>query len=108
MLGLATGGVAVVCPPFQSRLSKHYYSSAQQHHHATGTFDMREMGVYAGNAQDICYFLYRRSQPAGCGRCPDSGAKTQFNNALDKQPLLFVLVIITVFMTAFYMFRLSS
>jgi NADH-quinone oxidoreductase subunit L len=75
--------------------------------HATGTFDMREMGGLR-KVMPWTTGLFIVASLSLSGIWPFSGfwSKDQIlSSALDKQPVLFALVLITVFMTAFYIFR---
>ena len=109
MLGLATGGVAVgIFHLFNHAFFKALlFLGAGSINHATGTFDMREMGGLR-KAMPKTFATFCIGAASLAGLWPLSGFWSKdaiLSNALDKQPLLFVLVIITVFMTAFYMFR---
>ena len=109
MLGLATGGVAVgIFHLFNHAFFKALlFLGAGSINHATGTFDMREMGGLR-KAMPKTYATFLIGAASLAGLWPLSGFWSKdaiLSNALDKQPLLFVLVLITVFMTAFYMFR---
>jgi NADH-quinone oxidoreductase subunit L len=109
MLGLATGGVAVgIFHLFNHAFFKALlFLGAGSINHATGTFDMREMGGLR-KAMPKTFATFCIGAASLAGIWPLSGFWSKdaiLTNALDKQPLLFVLVIITVFMTAFYMFR---
>ena len=109
MLGLATGGVAVgIFHLFNHAFFKALlFLGAGSINHATGTFDMREMGGLR-KAMPKTYATFLIGAASLAGLWPLSGFWSKdaiLTNALDKQPLLFVLVLITVFMTAFYMFR---
>src|SRR5271157_779993 len=109
MLGLATGGVAVgIFHLFNHAFFKALlFLGAGSINHATQTFDMREMGGLR-KAMPRTFATFCIGAASLAGLWPLSGFWSKdaiLSNALDKQPLLFVLVIITVFMTAFYMFR---
>jgi len=109
MLGLATGGVAIgIFHLFNHAFFKALlFLGAGSINHATGTFDMREMGGLR-KAMPKTFATFCIGAASLAGLWPLSGFWSKdaiLSNALDKQPLLFVLVIITVFMTAFYMFR---
>jgi NADH-quinone oxidoreductase subunit L len=109
MLGLATGGVFTgIFYLFNHAFFKALlFLGAGSINHATGTLDMREMG---GLRKKIpwtfaCFTLAALSL---AGIWPMSGFFSKegvLSSALDKQPLLFGLAIITTFLTAFYIFR---
>jgi len=107
MLGLATGGVAVgIFHLFNHAFFKACYSSARQYHHATQTFDMREMGgLRKAMPKTYITFLIAATSLAVFGRSPVSGVRRDSVTGVRQAAIIFVLVLITVFMTAFYMFR---
>ncbi len=75
--------------------------------HSTGTFDMRLMGGLR-KAMPWTYATFLIGSLSLAGIWPLSGFWSKdeiLAEALHAQPVLFVLAIITVFMTAFYMFR---
>ncbi len=75
--------------------------------HATGTFDMREMGGLR-KVMPWTFALFLIGSLALCGIWPLSGFWSKdaiLSSAWDAQKVLFMLAMITVFMTAFYMFR---
>jgi NADH-quinone oxidoreductase subunit L len=109
MLGLATGGVAIgIFHLFNHAFFKALlFLGAGSVNHATGTFDMREMGGLR-KAMPWTSSLFVIAALSLAGIWPLSGFWSKdevLASALDKQPVLFVLAIITVFMTAFYIFR---
>ena len=109
MLGLATGGVAVgIFHLFNHAFFKALlFLGAGSINHATQTFDMREMGGLR-KAMPKTYITFLIAATSLAGIWPLSGFWSKdaiLSQALDKQPIIFVLVLITVFMTAFYMFR---
>jgi NADH-quinone oxidoreductase subunit L len=109
MLGLATGGVAVgIFHLFNHAFFKALlFLGAGSINHATKTFDMREMGgLHKAMPRTFATFLIGAASLAGLWPLSGFWSKDAIlADALDKQPILFVLVLITVFMTAFYMFR---
>jgi NADH:ubiquinone oxidoreductase subunit 5 (subunit L)/multisubunit Na+/H+ antiporter MnhA subunit len=110
MLGLATGGVAVgIFHLFNHAFFKALlFLGAGSVNHATGTFDMREMGGLR-KVMPWTYGLFIIASLSLAGIWPLAGFWSKdevLAAALDKQPVLFVMAMITVFMTAFYMFRL--
>ena len=109
MLGLATGGVAVgIFHLFNHAFFKALlFLGAGSINHATGTFDMREMGGLR-KVMPWTYALFVIASFSLAGIWPLSGFWSKdeiLALALAKQPALFALALITVFMTAFYMFR---
>jgi NADH-quinone oxidoreductase subunit L len=75
--------------------------------HATGTFDMRLMGGLR-KAMPWTYATFLIGSLSLAGIWPLSGFWSKdeiLAKTLEANPVLFVLVMITVFMTAFYIFR---
>ncbi len=75
--------------------------------HATGTFDMRLMGGLR-KAMPWTYATFLIGSLSLAGIWPLSGFWSKdeiLAKALEANPILFTLVMITVFMTAFYIFR---
>ena len=75
--------------------------------HATGTFDMRLMGGLR-KAMPWTYITFIIAAISLAGIWPFAGFWSKdeiLAVALQQQPILFVLAILTVFMTAFYIFR---
>ncbi len=75
--------------------------------HATGTFDIREMGGLR-KAMPWTYFTFLIASLSIAGIWPLSGFWSKegiLAQAWESTPILFYLAMITVFMTAFYMFR---
>ncbi len=109
MLGLGVGGVAIgIFHLFNHAFFKALlFLGAGSVNHATGTFDMRLMG----GLRKVMPWTYATFVIAGlslAGIWPLSGFWSKDEiliSSLDKQPILFYLAMITVFMTAFYMFR---
>jgi len=109
MLGLGTGGVAIgIFHLFNHAFFKALlFLGAGSVNHATGTFDMRLMGGLR-KVMPWTYATFLIAALSLAGIWPLSGFWSKDEiliGALDKQPVLFVLAMITVFMTAFYMFR---
>jgi NADH-quinone oxidoreductase subunit L len=109
MLGLATGGVAIgIFHLFNHAFFKALlFLGSGSVNHATGTFDMREMGGLR-KIMPWTYGLFLIGSLSLAGIWPLAGFWSKdevLASALEKQPILFALAIITVFMTAFYMFR---
>ena len=75
--------------------------------HATGTFDMRLMGgLRKVMPWTYATFLIGSLSLAGIWPLAGFWSKDEILiSAMENQPFLFVLVMITVFMTAFYIFR---
>ncbi len=109
MLGLATGGVAVgMFHLFNHAFFKGLlFLGSGSVNHATGTFDMRKMG----GLRKIMPWTYRTFLIASismAGLWPLAGFWSKdeiLATAWHEQPLLFWLALATVFMTAFYIFR---
>jgi NADH-quinone oxidoreductase subunit L len=109
MLGLATGGVAIgIFHLFNHAFFKALlFLGSGSVNHATGTFDMRKMGGLR-KVMPWTFGLFVIASLSLAGIWPLAGFWSKdevLASALEKQPLLFALAIITVFMTAFYMFR---
>ena len=109
MLGLGTGGVAIgIFHLFTHAFFKALlFLGAGSVNHATGTFDMRLMGgLRKMMPWTYATFLIGSLSLAGIWPLAGFWSKDEILiGSLDKQPILFVLAMITVFMTAFYMFR---
>ena len=75
--------------------------------HVTGTFDMRKMGgLRKYMPWTYATFLIGSLSLAGIWPLAGFWSKDEILRvALENQPILFALALITVFMTAFYMFR---
>jgi len=109
MLGLGVGGVAIgIFHLFNHAFFKALlFLGAGSVNHATGTFDMRLMG---GLRKVIpwTYATFVIGSLSLAGIWPLSGFWSKDEIvviALERQPILGYLAMITVFMTAFYMFR---
>jgi len=109
MLGLGTGGVAVGI----FHLFTHAYFKALLFmgsgsvNHATGTFDMRLMGgLRKYMPWTYATFVIGSLSLAGIWPLAGFWSKDEILiSALASQPILFWMAMITVFLTAFYMFR---
>ncbi len=75
--------------------------------HATGTFDMRQMGgLYKTMPWTYATFLIGSISLAGIWPLAGFWSKDEIlASALEANPVIFCLALITVFLTAFYMFR---
>jgi NADH-quinone oxidoreductase subunit L len=109
MLGLGVGGVAIgIFHLFNHAFFKALlFLGAGSVNHATGTFDMRQMGGLR-KVMPWTYATFLIASLSIAGIWPLSGfwSKDEILAAsLQSQPILFVLAMLTVFMTAFYMFR---
>ncbi len=109
MLGLATGGMAVgiihlVNHAFFKCL---LFLGAGSVNHSTGTFDMREMGGLRKTMPwTFATFLIASLSLAGIWPLSGFWSKDDIVvSAFANNPILFYLSMITVFMTAFYIFR---
>ena len=109
MLGLGTGGVAIgIFHLFNHAFFKALlFLGAGSVNHATGTFDMRQMGGLR-KVMPWTYATFVIASLSIAGIWPLSGFWSKdeiLASSLAAQPVLFVLAMLTVFMTAFYMFR---
>ena len=109
MLGLGTGGVAIgIWHLFNHAFFKALlFLGAGSVNHATGTFDMRQMGGLK-KYMPWTYVTFVIASLSIAGIWPLSGFWSKDEiviSAFEHQPVLFYLAMITVFMTAFYMFR---
>jgi NADH-quinone oxidoreductase subunit L len=109
MLGLGVGGVAIgIFHLFNHAFFKALlFLGAGSVNHSTGTFDMREMGgLRKAMPWTFATFLIAAISLAGIWPLAGFWSKDEIlAYALANNPILFSLAIITVFMTAFYMFR---
>jgi len=109
MLGLGVGGIAIgIFHLFNHAFFKALlFLGAGSVNHATGTFDMREMGgLRKFMPWTYATFLIASISIAGIWPLAGFWSKDEIlASALENQPILFYLAMITVFMTAFYMFR---
>ena len=109
MLGLGVGGIAIgIFHLFNHAFFKALlFLGAGSVNHATGTFDMRQMGgLRKIMPWTYATFLIASLSLAGIWPLAGFWSKDEIlASALENQPVLFVLAMITVFMTAFYMFR---
>ncbi len=109
MLGLGAGGIAIgIFHLFNHAFFKALlFLGAGSVNHATGTFDMREMGgLRKFMPWTYSTFLIASLSIAGIWPLAGFWSKDEIlASALENQPVLFVLAMLTVFMTAFYMFR---
>ncbi len=108
MLGLGTGGIAIgIFHLFNHAFFKALlFLGAGSVNHSTGTFDMREMGGLR-KAMPWTYATFLIGSLSLAGIWPLSGfwSKDEIVANAQSNPILFYLAMITVFMTAFYMFR---
>ena len=109
MLGLGTGGVAVgIFHLFTHAFFKALlFMGSGSVNHATGTFDMRLMGGLK-KYMPWTYWTFLIGSLSLAGIWPLAGFWSKDEiliTSLANQPVLFWLAIITVFLTAFYMFR---
>jgi len=109
MLGLGAGGVAIgIFHLFNHAFFKALlFLGAGSVNHATGTFDMRLMGgLRKVMPWTYATFLIGGLSLAGIWPLAGFWSKDEILlESMHNQPLMFYLVMITVFMTAFYMFR---
>jgi len=109
MLGLGAGGIAIgIFHLFNHAFFKALlFLGAGSVNHATGTFDIREMGGLR-KFMPWTYATFVIASLSIAGIWPLSGFWSKdeiLASSLINQPILFYLAMITVFMTAFYMFR---
>jgi len=109
MLGLGVGGVAIgIFHLFNHAFFKCLlFLGAGSVNHSTGTFDMREMGGLR-KAMPWTYATFLIASLSIAGIWPLSGFWSKDEivvSAFANNPILFYLAMVTVFMTAFYMFR---
>jgi NADH-quinone oxidoreductase subunit L len=109
MLGLGVGGVVIgIFHLFNHAFFKGLlFLGAGSVNHATGTFDMRKMGGLR-KIMPVTFGTFLIASVSMAGIWPLSGFWSKdeiLASALHEQPILFWLALITVFMTAFYMFR---
>ena len=109
MLGLGVGGVAVgIFHLFTHAFFKALlFLGSGSVNHGTGTFDMRLMGGLR-KAMPWTYITFVIGSLSLAGIWPLAGFWSKDEiliSAFAHNPILFTLAIITVFMTAFYMFR---
>jgi len=109
MLGLGTGGIAIgIFHLFNHAFFKALlFLGAGSVSHATGTFDMRLMGGLR-KVMPWTYVTFVIASLSLAGIWPLAGFWSKdeiLAFSLANQPVLFALALITVFMTAFYMFR---
>ncbi|MBI4187410.1 MAG: NADH-quinone oxidoreductase subunit L [Chloroflexi bacterium] len=109
MLGLGTGGVAIgIFHLFNHAFFKALlFLGAGSVNHATGTFDMRQMGGLR-RAMPWTYATFVIGALSLAGIWPLSGFWSKdeiLASSLAAQPALFYLALATVLMTAFYIFR---
>jgi NADH-quinone oxidoreductase subunit L len=110
MLGLAAGGVAVgIFHLFTHAFFKAllFLGAGSVSHASGGTFDMRKMGgLRKFMPWTYTTFLIGSLSLAGIWPLAGFWSKDEIlMKALENQPIVFVLAMLTVFMTAFYMFR---
>ena len=109
MLGLGVGGIAIgIFHLFNHAFFKALlFLGAGSVNHATGTFDIREMGGLR-KAMPWTYVTFLIASLSIAGIWPLSGFWSKDEivvSSFANNPILFYLAMITVFMTAFYMFR---
>ncbi|AQW62465.1 NADH-quinone oxidoreductase subunit L [Dehalococcoides mccartyi] len=110
MLGLGTGGIAIgIFHLFNHAFFKSLlFLGSGSVNHATGTFDIREMGGLS-KPMPVTSGTFLIASLSLAGIWPLSGFFSKdeiLAGAMDGQSILFILALITVFLTAFYMFRL--
>jgi NADH-quinone oxidoreductase subunit L len=109
MIGLATGGVAVgIFHLFNHAFFKALlFMGAGSVSHAVGTFDMREMGGLR-KAMPWTFATFLMGSLSLAGVWPFSGFFSKeeiLGRSLERNPVFFAVLLLTAFMTAFYIFR---
>jgi len=109
MLGLGVGGVAIgIFHLFTHAFFKSLlFLGAGSVNHATGTFDMRKMGgLRKFMPWTFATFVIASLSLSGIWPLAGFWSKDEILlRSLDSNTILYALAMITVFMTAFYMFR---
>lgn len=109
MLGIGLGGVWVgIFHLFTHAFFKALlFMGAGSVSHSTHTFDMREMGGLGRKMPFTCItFIAGALSLSGLWPLAGFFSKEEIlGSALESQPILFGIVLATVFLTAFYMFR---
>ena len=109
MIGLATGGVAVgIFHLFNHAFFKSLlFMGAGSVSHAVGTFDMREMGGLAKKLPwTFATFLIASLSLSGVWPFAGFFSKEEIlGSTLENNPFFFAVLLITAFLTAFYIFR---
>ncbi len=109
MLGLGTGGVAVgIFHLYNHAFFKALlFLGAGSVNHASGTFDIREMGgLRKYMPWTFATFLLAALSLAGIWPLSGFWSKDEvLLSALEQRPLIFYLALVTVPLTAFYIFR---
>ena len=110
MLGLGVGGIAIgIFHLFNHAFFKGLlFLGSGSVNHASGTFDMRRMGGLR-KVMPWTYATFVIASLSMVGIWPLSGFWSKdeiLSSSLSSQPVLFWLAMITVFMTAFYTFRM--
>jgi NADH-quinone oxidoreductase subunit L len=109
MVGLATGGIWVgIFHLFNHAFFKALlFLGAGSLSHATDSFDMRQMGGLK-KYMPWTFATFIAASLSLSGIWPFSGFFSKeeiLTSTLDKQPAIFIILLLTAFMTAFYMFR---
>lgn len=109
MLGLGVGGITVgIFHLFNHAFFKALlFLGAGSVNHSTGTFDMRQMGgLRKAMPWTFATFVVAALSLAGIWPLSGFWSKDEILLfSLEHQPVLFALALVTVFMTAFYIFR---
>ena len=108
LLGLGVGGVSVgIFHLFNHAFFKALlFLGAGNIGHATATFDMRQMGGL-GKKMPWTFACFVVASLSLAGIYPLSGfwSKDEIISSASEEPVLFYMALVTVFFTAFYMFR---
>ncbi|XUX01126.1 MAG: NADH-quinone oxidoreductase subunit L [Dehalogenimonas sp.] len=109
MLGLGTGGIAIAMFHLMNHafFKSLLFLGSGSVNHSTGTFDLRQMGGLKSKLPKT-YWTMVVASLSMAGIWPLSGffSKDEIVAGSSTQPILMIFALTTVFLTAFYMFRL--
>ncbi|APV44099.1 NADH-quinone oxidoreductase subunit L [Dehalogenimonas formicexedens] len=109
MLGLGTGGIAIAMFHLMNHafFKSLLFLGSGSVNHSTGTFDLRQMGGLKSKLPKT-YWTMVVASLSMAGIWPLSGffSKDEIVAGSSTQPILMIFALVTVFLTAFYMFRL--
>jgi NADH-quinone oxidoreductase subunit L len=109
MLGIGTGGYVAGLFHLMNHafFKSQLFLGAGSVHHSSNSFDMRTMGGLR-RFMPLTFLTFLIGSLSLCGIPPFSGFWSKdeiLNSALNANPVLFLLGFVTVFLTAFYVFR---